>query len=194
MSILEADNMWLEYNGNKILQSIYIKVETGQVIGLLGRNGTGKTSLLRMIFGTLRAQNQSVRINKTYVSHPYLEKNLIRYLPQTSFIPPNLKIDSLCDIYDVSFLIITKHLPELKEYKGERIGNLSGGKVRLMETLLILLSPVSFALLDEPFTHLDPVITEKLLMVISEQKRQKGIIMSDHSYANVLFASDDIYI
>lgn len=194
MDILEADSIWLEYGGKKILQSIYLNVETGKVTGLLGRNGTGKTSLLRIIFGILRGQSQSVRINGNYISHPYLEKNLLRYLPQIPFAPSGLTIEKLCSLYEVSFSEMISHFPDLKKYKKERLWNLSGGKIRLVEILLILLSPVSFVLLDEPFTHLDPVIIEQLLVVINEQKNKKGIILSDHFYQYVLSASDDVYL
>lgn len=194
MDILEADSFWLEYNGKKILQSIYVKVETGKVSGLLGRNGTGKTSLLKMMFGILRGQNQSVRINGNYISHPYLEKNLMRYLPQVAFAPPGLTIEKLCILYSVSFSEMVLYFPGLKNYKTEKLWKLSGGNIRLVETLLILLSPVSFVLLDEPFSHLDPVIIEQLLVVINKQKDKKGIILSDHFYRHVLSASDDIYL
>ncbi|WP_159468429.1 ATP-binding cassette domain-containing protein [Dyadobacter sp. 3J3] len=194
MDILEADSIWLEYNGRKVLQSIYLKVETGKVTGLLGRNGTGKTSLLRMIFGSLRGQNQSVRINGDYVSHPYLEKNLLRYLPQVPFAPKGLTVEKLCSLYSVSFSEMVSNFPDLEKYKKEQLWNLSGGNMRLVETLLILLSPVSFVLLDEPFTHLDPVIIEQLLVIINEQKNNKGIILSDHFYRYVLSASDAVYL
>lgn len=192
--ILEADTMWLEYNDRKILQSIYLKIETGKITGLLGRNGTGKSSLLKMIFGTLRGQSQSVRVNGKYFSHPYLERDLIRYLPQTTFVPPGLKVEALCTVYDVRFTQLTSYFSNLEECRKEKIRDLSGGKIRLIETLLILLSPVSFVLLDEPFTHLDPTLIEQLLVVIKEQRNNKGIVVSDHLYQNVLDISDELYL
>jgi ABC-type multidrug transport system ATPase subunit len=191
--ILEADSMWLEYDGRKILQSIYLKVETGKVTGLLGRNGTGKTSLLRMIFGTLRGQSQSVRVDGRYISHPYLEKDLIRYLPQHNFVPHQLRIKRICSLYQVSFDELATHFPELKELGNQRLGSLSGGNIRLFETLLILFSPVQFVLLDEPFTHLSPIGIERISTIIADQKRRKGIILSDHIYKQVLDLSDEVY-
>jgi ABC-type multidrug transport system ATPase subunit len=192
--VLEADSMWLEYSGIKILQNIYIKVQTGQVVGLLGRNGTGKSSLLRMIFGTLRGQNQSVRVDKQYMEYPYQQKGLLRYLPQHHFIPPHLPVRQVCDLYEVSFEEVCLYFPKLKVSEREKIGNLSGGGARLIETLLILLSPVSFILLDEPFTHLAPVTVDLLKEVIREQKKQKGIVVSDHAYSHVLDLSDEMYL
>jgi len=192
--LLEADSMWLEYNGRKILQSTYIKMQTGMVTGLLGRNGTGKSSLLRMIFGTLRGQNQSVRFNREYIERPYLQTGLIRYLPQSPFVPKNLKLNELCEMYHVQFESVVRYFPELEEYKQNRISKLSGGNSRLVETLLILLSPVQFVLLDEPFTHVSPLMVEKLSTVIREQKECKGILLSDHAYRHVLDLSDDVYM
>lgn len=192
--ILEADSMWLEYNGRKILQSIFIKTETGKVTGLLGLNGTGKSSLLRMIFGNLRGQSQSVRVNGRYVSHPYLEKDLIRYLPQHHFVPPYLQLSKVCSLYQVSFCEMTTSFPDLKVYGNESVGRLSGGNIRLFETLLILFSPVPFVLLDEPFTHLSPLLATHLANIIQEQKKHKGIILSDHLFNQVLNISDDVYL
>ncbi len=192
--ILEADSMWLAYHGRKILQSIYLKVETGKITGLLGRNGTGKSSLLRMIFGTLRGESQSVRVDGRYISHPYLEKDLICYLPQHHFVPRYLKIKRVCSLYGVSFDQIATHFPELKTYVNEPVGNLSEGNIRLLETVLILFSAVPFVLLDEPFTHLSPVMVERLSRIIEEEARYKGIVLSDHMYQQVLDLSDDLYI
>jgi ABC-type multidrug transport system ATPase subunit len=140
--------MWLQYGHTKILQNIYLKAETGQVVGLLGRNGTGKSSLMRMIFGTLRGESQSVRVDKRYVAHPYQEAGLIRYLPQHRFVPSQLPVRKAFDLYGVDFGEAGRYFPELAAHEKEAIGTLSGGNVRLIETLLILLSPVAFVLLD----------------------------------------------
>ena len=192
--LLEADSIWLEFDGRKILQSVYIKMETNCVTGLLGRNGTGKSSLLKMIFGTLRGQNQSVRWNGDFVSHPYLVKDLIRYLPQHPFVPKNLKVNQLCNMYQVSFSEMAAVFSEIKQLEKSLLGNLSGGQIRMVETLLILLSPVKFVLLDEPFTHVSPLMTELLAEVILQQKKQKGILLSDHAYQTVLNLSDELYL
>jgi ABC-type branched-subunit amino acid transport system ATPase component len=190
---LEADTIWLEYNGRKILHDIYVKIETGQAVGLLGRNGTGKTCLMQAIFGTLRSQSQSVRVEGRYLKAPYQQKNLIRYLPQKPFTP-NLKLGIICDAYEVDFIAICHDFPEFEKYDAAYTDTLSGGLRRLFDTLLILLSPVTFVLLDEPFAHLSPLVVEKLMRIINEQKKNKGIMISDHDYRNVLKVSDVVYL
>ncbi|MCF0071768.1 ATP-binding cassette domain-containing protein [Dyadobacter sp. CY261] len=192
--ILEADSMWLEYEGRKILQSIYFKMQTGHVTGLLGRNGTGKSSLMQMIFGTLRGQNQSVRINGDYISHPYHHPGLISYLPQHPFIPANLRVSDVCRLYEVDFADLCRHFEGLEQYRRTRVKDLSTGNRRLLGTLIVLLMPVAFTLLDEPFAALSPLSIEQMGKVIAEQKARKGILISDHAYEDVLGLADETYL
>jgi ABC-type multidrug transport system ATPase subunit len=192
--ILEADSMWLEYDGRKILQSIYIQMQTGHVTALLGRNGIGKSSLMQMIFGTLRGQNQSVRFNGDYVSHPYKQPGLISYLPQHSFLPGSLRVSDVCSLYEVDFPDLCRHFESLERYKLTRVKDLSTGNRRLFATLLILLMPVAFTLLDEPFAALSPINIEQMGKAIAEQKDRKGILISDHAYEDVLRLADETYL
>lgn len=191
---LEADSMWLEYEGRKILQNIYMKLQTGHVTGLLGRNGTGKSSLMQMIFGTLRGQNQSVRVDGDYFSHPYQHTGLISYLPQHSFLPAGLRVSEVCKLYAVDFTALCRYFDSLEQYGRTRIGDLSTGNRRLVGTLLILLMPVAFTLLDEPFAALSPINIEQMGKVITEQKARKGILISDHAYEEVLGLADETYL
>lgn len=192
--ILEADSMWLEYEGRKILQSIYLKMQTGHVTGLLGRNGTGKSSLMQMIFGTLRGQNQSVRFNDDYISHPYQHAGLISYLPQHPFLPAHLRVGDVCRLYEVEFTDLYRHFGGFEPYKRTRIKDLSTGNRRLLGTLLALLMPVAFTLLDEPFAALSPLNIEQMRKIIFEQKARKGILISDHAYEDVLGLADETYL
>lgn len=192
--ILEADSMWLEYGGQKVLQSIYLKMQTGHVTGLLGRNGTGKSSLMQMIFGTLRGQNQSVRFNGDYISHPYQLPGLISYLPQHPFIPADLCVSDVCRLYEVDFTDLYRHFEGFEQYKSTRVKDLSTGNRRLLGTLVVLLMPVAFTLLDEPFASLSPLSIEQMRKVIIEQKTRKGILISDHAYEDVLGLADETYL
>ncbi|WP_255485742.1 ATP-binding cassette domain-containing protein [Dyadobacter aurulentus] len=69
VTILEVDSILLEYKHRKILQNIYLRVQKGEIIGLLGRNGSGKSSLLEVIYGIRAAQNCSVRVDNNFISN-----------------------------------------------------------------------------------------------------------------------------
>ncbi|WP_460503170.1 ATP-binding cassette domain-containing protein, partial [Hymenobacter agri] len=61
--VLEADGIRIEFGGRQVLGSIYLRVQTGQIVGLLGRNGSGKSVLLQTIFGARAVADASVRVN-----------------------------------------------------------------------------------------------------------------------------------
>ncbi|ACT94955.1 ABC transporter related [Dyadobacter fermentans DSM 18053] len=192
--MLEADSMWLEYDGQKILQSIYIKLQTGHITALLGRNGTGKSSLMQMMFGTLRGHSQSVRVDGHYFSHPYKEQGLISYLPQQPFLPSALRVGHVCKLYGVEFTNLCEHFESLQAFEHTRMADLSVGNRRLVGTLLVLMMPVAFTLLDEPFAALSPLNIELMSTAIRQQSARKGILISDHAYEDVLRLAHETYL
>ncbi len=99
MNTLEVDSVNLAFGGRKILTDVYLKCETGDVVGLLGRNGSGKSSLMKIIFGTLRGESQSVRLNGQYVKQLFKSPNTVHYLPQDGFSMNYLTFNDLVRIF-----------------------------------------------------------------------------------------------
>jgi len=189
---LEVDSVQLSYGDRKILSDVYLKCETGKVTALLGRNGEGKTSLLRATFGTLDAE-KSVRFDKRAVQRAFKQPGLIRYLPQFHFVPSFKRLGGVFRDYDVS-LAEFKNCFELRLGSGESFGNLSGGERRLVEVFIVIKSKCQFALLDEPFTHLSPLQIDTVKSLISDEKTNKGFMIIDHLYEHVLGMADDVYL
>jgi lipopolysaccharide export system ATP-binding protein len=92
--MLKVDSVQLAFNGRKILQDIYLDCKPGEIVGLLGRNGCGKSSLLKMIFGTLNPDYKYISINDQYIKKGYVN-NQIAYLPQHHYLPANLPINKM---------------------------------------------------------------------------------------------------
>ena len=193
-NILEADSINLEFGGRPILSDVYVKVETNTITGFLGRNGSGKSCLMKVIFGTMAATYQSVRVNKEYLPKPFEVKGMIRYLPQHSFLPKHLKIKEISEFYNVSLAAIFEDFPFLEKISEQKIYNLSGGEQRIFEVMLILKSDVKFVILDEPFSALMPLHTDRLKEIISQEKSKKGIIITDHLYKHIMDLSDNLYL
>jgi ABC-type lipopolysaccharide export system ATPase subunit len=97
-------------------------------------------------------------------------------------------------LYGVDFIDLYRHFEGFEQYKRTRIRDLSTGNRRLVGTLLVLLMPVAFTLLDEPFAALSPINIEQMQKVILEQKVRKGILISDHAYEYVLGLADETYL
>ncbi|MDB5286814.1 MAG: hypothetical protein JWR05_1763 [Mucilaginibacter sp.] len=194
MNYLKVDSVQLEFDGRKILQSVYLNCMQGEVVGLLGRNGCGKSSLLKIIFGTLTPNYKYVSINDQFVHTGYLN-NQIAYLPQHNYMPDGIKIEKLARIIvdPVSWDEFTE-LPSYQKNYNKTIGELSGGELRQLETMIIIHSKADFILLDEPFTHISPIQADEFKPVIRACAKRKGIIITDHQYYNILDVSDKIIL
>lgn len=191
--ILEADNIELSFNNKKILYGVYLKAETGKITGILGRNGCGKTSLLRIIFGDLNAKYKNIRINSTYQKKDLYKTDLIAYLPQHQLLPQNIKLSKAFKLFNVAWDDFTELFESFQKYDTTSIDKVSSGELRVIETYLILNSNKKIILLDEPFSFIAPIYIEKFKVIIEEKKKKSAIIISDHFYRDILDISDTVY-
>ena len=195
MSRLHIDSLTKSFDEKKILRDICISCETGKVVGLLGRNGTGKSTLLKIIFGTEKGDSQFIRVDDRVLQNQTDRKRRIAYLPQHFFLPKDIKIKKLIPLFcnkENSEKLFESDL--IKPFLNETCRNFSGGERKVVEALLIIYSDSKFILLDEPFNGLSPKMTAEMQKIIKEQSKQKGIIISDHRYQEVLDISDEIYL
>lgn len=194
-SILIIDSINKSYNNEHILQDIYLKINTGEIVGLLGRNGSGKSTLLKIIFGTLEAESKYVNVDEKVYEKIYKEKDIIKYLPQDDFLPKQLKVKNVINIYfdknERGNIINDKIIEKIINTK---IGNLSGGELRYLEIKLLMNLESKFILLDEPFNGVSPIAIEEIKKMIIKNSLNKGIILTDHDYRNVLSITNKIYI
>jgi len=105
-----------------------------------------------------------------------------------------MKIRSSMDYFNITSTRRAEIFNHIEAIENQKIESLSGGNVRLLETLILLFSEAKFLLLDEPFTGLSPIMVENLLLVIKSESKNKGIIISDHLYQNVLEISDRLML
>jgi ABC-type branched-subunit amino acid transport system ATPase component len=191
--VLEASGIRIAFDGRQILSDIYLRVESGEVLGIVGRNGQGKSTLLKMIYGTLRAE-QSIVIDGVFQRQAFKNFRAIRYQPQFSFLPGRLSMRRVFADYEVEMDDFFARFAALKAEPETRIDMLSGGWRRMIETYIVLCSKTHFVMLDEPFTHISPVMIEALQHVIAREKANKGIILTDHMIAPLLEASTSLYM
>ncbi|MCM8569124.1 ATP-binding cassette domain-containing protein [Gramella jeungdoensis] len=190
--IFELDNVELSFNGKQILYGLYIKAETGRITGILGSNGCGKTSLLRIFFGNLSCNNKLVRINNKGTLKKLYSIENVKFLSQTNFLP-NISLKKLFNIYRVSLEEFTEKLPSFRIYKNFKLNELSGGEKRMVSIWLTIKSDAKLVLLDEPFTHLTPVYTEIIKEELINEKKNKAILLTDHLYKDIMEISDELY-
>ncbi len=190
---LEADSIQLEFDGRKILSDIYIKCETGKITGLLGRNGQGKSCLMKIIYGSLKCE-KSVRFDNISQFEAFKRPDLLLYLPQFNFIPKGLSLKRIFSDFDLDYSTFKNSFPEFSSKYQLSINRLSGGEQRMVELYIILKSKSQFAMLDEPFTHLSPLQIEKVKVLLVEEKANKGLLITDHMYKHITEISDSLYV
>ena len=158
-------------------------------MGLFGRNGSGKSTLLKMMYGTLRASSIEMSFEGDVISpQQVIPKKLIGYVPQHPFLPPGLKIRNIIPIYfsgqesqDRVFYDTT-----IAEFTHQKVGDLSHGQRKYFEVVLTANMDHPFLFLDEPFSMLEPLQIEQLKIKLKEASLNKGIIITDHYYRDVL--------
>ena len=158
-------------------------------------NGTGKSTLLKIIFGTLNAENKFIRIDNIICNKAYTVDKKINYLTQDSFIPSQLAVKKVLRLY-LSKNQITDFCNDevLAPFLDAKIKTLSGGELRYLELKLLLYQDSNYLLLDEPFTGMSPILKEITKNLIKKHSQNKGIIISDHDYKSVLDIANKTYI
>jgi len=194
-SLLEVDSIRKSFGDKQVLTDIALKCQSGDIIGLLGRNGTGKSTLLKIVFGTLFTDYKFIRINDEVLNQPFKTKNKIVYLNQHNFLPKNITVKQVVEIFsdDLDQKIFLDDEVLLKVI-GTKIRNLSGGESRYLEVKLLLNLNSIFVLLDEPFNGISPLHIEMVKKMILDQSLNKGIILTDHDYRNVLDVATRYYL
>ena len=191
---LEVDSVMLEFGPKRVLQDVYIKCETGKITAILGRNGTGKTCLMDIIHGMLKAGNQSVRLDGKAFLRASRSSSDMRYLTQLNYIPKVLRLKRIFKDFKLDYSEFVDHFPEFEKYYNLRLRKLSGGERRIVEIYMIIASETKFCLLDEPFSHIMPVHTETIKDLIIRGKKNKGILITDHMYEHIAEVYDELYV
>ncbi len=205
-TILEFKNISLSYGNRLILDNINFKINEGQIFGMLGPNGVGKSTIFNLITGLITPKYGKVLINghdaTNFPIYLRTKKFKVGYVPQYGgyfddlSLYDNLKAISEIIITDanlrsqrINYVISKFELDNLKEIKAK---HLSGGQKRKLVLALALLSEPKVLLLDEPFAALD-VLTIKMLQEIIVNLQQESritICICDHQARDLLACVD----
>ena len=125
---LEVDSVTLTYGSIRILSDVFMHFEAGEVTGILGRNGAGKSCLMNTIYGSRNAQYSTVRYNGESMLSAYQHEERIRYLPQFSIFPKFLKLSTLLSLFGSGTEVLVSDFPEFEDRLNMSFGQLSFGQ------------------------------------------------------------------
>lgn len=191
---IELDNIELSFNQKKILSGIYLRGETGKITGILGRNGCGKTSLLRILFGSLNAKYGNVRLDGVHQKKKLFKSGMVAYLPQHNLLPKHMKVNEAFRHFNADWDEFILIFNSFDNYWKNRINTLSSGELRLLETYLILNSKKPIIILDEPFSFISPLYIDNIKTLLLQKKERSILMVTDHFYEVILEVSDQLYL
>ncbi|MEM9662400.1 MAG: LPS export ABC transporter ATP-binding protein [Planctomycetota bacterium] len=208
MPLLEATKLKKAYNGRAVVQGVSFKVEPGETVGLLGRNGAGKTTSFRMTIGMMDADGGRVTFSGEDVSGwPMFERAKLGmgYLSQEPSIFQRMSCEQ-------NLLAILETLPLARRERKLKAAELlarfglthkakdqartcSGGERRKLEIARALVTEPTLILLDEPFAGVDPIAVEDLQAEIKKLSATGiAMLITDHNVQQTLRVCDRAYI
>lgn len=179
-----------------LLNNLELNLNTGEITGLLGRNGCGKSSLMNVIFGKYKADCIAHFEGKPIQLRNHLNHELVAYLPQDPFMVGSGTVVDAVQMWYPNPEDQDKILyePLIHKVHHVKVKALSIGERRFLEFLLVIHTQRPFILLDEPFSMLAPLQIERVKEIIKVIKPNKGILMSDHYYTNVLQMANSSFV
>jgi lipopolysaccharide export system ATP-binding protein len=208
MPLLEAAHLRKSYAGRTVVDGVSFRVEESEIVGLLGRNGAGKTTSFRMTIGMIEADDGDVTFNKEDVSElPMYQRAQLGmgYLSQEPSVFQRLTCEqNLLAILETQPLGRRERKSKARELL-DRFGlshkarhaarTCSGGERRKLEIARALVTQPRLILMDEPFSGVDPIAVEDLQKQIRELADQRiAFLITDHNVQQTLRVCDRAYI
>ncbi len=209
MAQLLANNLAKTYGGREVIRDVSMEIDSGQVVGLLGPNGSGKTTCFYMIIGIIRADRGTILVNGEDITALTMHQRARRgigYLPQEASIFRRLSVgDNIMAILETRRDLDRGQRRQrrdelLAEFNVEHLHNslgqsLSGGERRRVEIARALATEPDFILLDEPFAGVDPISVMDIKQIINHLRdRGIGVLITDHNVRDTLDICEKAYI
>ncbi|MBD8874331.1 ABC transporter ATP-binding protein [Rhodanobacter sp. DHB23] len=204
--VLQLDQVARRRAGREAVQGLSLTLAPGQVLGLLGVNGAGKSTTLAMIAGALRPDSGAIRLNgEDFLEQPELARHLIGWLPERAPVWPELTVAEHLDAHGrlrglrgaglCAAREATVARLELQPLLRRLAGTLSQGQRQRLGLACALLHRPALLVLDEPANALDPVQVDALRKLIREQAAAgTAVILSTHVLVEVTAVCDRVAI
>lgn len=200
--LLQFDSVEKHFGEKHVLKGISFSANSGKVFGLLGRNGAGKTTSIRILMNVFSADRGKVLIDGAPIDY---NKIKIGYLPEERGLYPKMKIiDQLvyfAELKDLSHNEAVKTVNywleklEMEEYRSKRLDTLSKGNQQKIQLITALAHDPQIVILDEPFSGLDPVNAMILKDIVKEEiSRGKIVLFSSHQMNYIEELCDSVAI
>lgn len=194
--ILEFKNVSKSYHRAPVLTDVSFTVEPGKIVGLLGPNGCGKTTIIKIIAGLIQPTSGEIYVDGKSIG---LEtKGFISYLPEKTYLNDNMDIKEalhfFTDFYaDFDMACAKKMLTDLSIDETTKLKTLSKGTKEKVQLILVMSRKTKLYLLDEPIGGVDPAAREYILhTILTNYNEDASILITTHLIQDVETIFDNV--
>ncbi|MEJ0096467.1 MAG: ABC transporter ATP-binding protein [Methylocella sp.] len=185
-SLLSVEGLRAGYGGKPVLQGIDLQVRKGEIVAVIGRNGVGKSTLIKTLIGLLPTDAGSIRFRGAEISRmtPHLRaRNGIGYVPQGRDVFPRMTVEENLRVGETSlrgaatpdYELIYQSFPILRERRRQTAGTLSGGQQQQLAIARVLIAQPTLVLLDEPSEGIQPSIVQDIARISVDLNHRTGV-------------------
>ena len=196
MKLLEIKNLSKSFDNKTVLKDINLVIEPGKIVGLLGKNGVGKTTLIKLINDLLYPTSGEILINGKC---PGVEsKKIISYLPERTYLNKQMKVSEVIsyfkDFYDnFDEKKAIKLLADLDLDINQRLSKMSKGMQEKVQLVLVMSRDADLYILDEPLGGVDPATRDYILdTILSNFSENASVIISTHLISDIEKILDEV--
>ncbi len=194
--LITVENLHKSYGSKTVLDEVSFTAQPGQIIGLLGPNGCGKTTLIKILTGLIKDHTGTVRINNEEPGA--YSKSIVAYLPEKTYLPDWMRpvdaINYFADFYkdfdkDKAIAMVARFGLDMKQ----RVKTMSKGQQEKLRLLLVICRNAQLFILDEPLGGVDPAARAKILDLILENRAASStVLISTHLISDVEYIFDRV--
>lgn len=194
--LVKCSNICKSYGKKEVLNDINITIPRGKIIGLLGRNGMGKTTLIKLINGLLTPTSGEILIDGEHVG--IKSKKVISYLPERTYLDKSMTVGEVLkffeEFYDnFSMEKALKLLDDLKLNRADRISKMSKGMQEKLQLILVMSREADLYILDEPLGGIDPATRDYILdTILTNFKEGSSVLISTHLISDIERILDEV--
>ena len=196
MKLLEINNLNKSFDNKEILKDINLSIQSGKIIGLLGKNGVGKTTLIKLINDLLTPTSGEILIKGQKIGIE--TKKVISYLPERTYLNKQMKVSEVIsyfeDFYDnFDSEKAKKLLKDLDLDINQKLSKMSKGMQEKVQLVLVMSRNADLYVLDEPLGGVDPATRDYILdTILSNFNENASVIISTHLISDIEKILDEV--
>ena len=196
MELLECKNLCKSFDNKEILKNVNLTIPRGKIIGLLGKNGTGKTTLIKLINDLLTPSKGEILINGKKVGVE--SKKIISYLPERTYLDKSMTVEQVLEYFSDFYDNFDKEkaiklLKILDLDLNQKLSKMSKGMQEKVQLVLVMSRKADLYILDEPLGGVDPATRDYILdTILTNFNEGASVIISTHLISDVERILDEV--